>query len=168
MSDPKVAPPCWRLAAHVAIDPPPESWRDALALRLGQRPRRIGVWAELALYGARQCLDAASESALPPDARVRVASLTGARSATHASMDQFRAGLLPLPFNFMQSQSALMLAALGSALDWQGDASFMVCRDTAGWQRLALQGAGDGGALLGWVEERGDALTTEWWRWVRA
>lgn len=168
MSDAKAAPPGWRLAAHVAIDPPPEGWRDALAQRLGQRPRRIGLWAELALYGACECLDAAGEAALPPGARVRIASLTGARSATQASMDPFRAGLLPLPFDFMQSQPALMLAALGSALDWQGDASFMVCRDADIWQRLALQGPGAAGALLGRVEERGEALATEWWRWMPA
>ncbi|RYY52962.1 MAG: hypothetical protein EOO24_64695, partial [Comamonadaceae bacterium] len=84
-----------KLAAHIVLAPPPADWRDALAARLGQRPRRIGVWAELALHGARQCLDAAGEPALQPDARVRVMSFSGARSATHASMDAFRAGLLP-------------------------------------------------------------------------
>lgn len=162
------APTGWRLAAHVRIDPPPAGWRSALATRLGQRPRRIGLWAELALYGARQCVDAAGEPALPAGARVRVASLGGAQGATHASMDQFRSGLLPLPFDFMQSQPGLMLAALGSALDWQGDASFMVCRDMQVWQGLALRGAGPQGALLGRLEENGDALVTEWWRWLPA
>ncbi|RYY54367.1 MAG: hypothetical protein EOO24_63765 [Comamonadaceae bacterium] len=83
-------------------------------------------------------------------------------------MDSFRAGLLPLPFDFMQSQPSLMLAALGAALDWQGDASFMMCRDTEAWQRLALQGADAGGALLGRVEAHGETLATEWWRWVPA
>lgn len=158
----------FRLAAHIALAPPTEGWRDALAVRLGQRPRRIGLWAELALHGARQCLDATGETALPPGARVRVASLSGPRNATQASMDQFRSGLLPLPFHFMQSQPGLMLAALGAALDWQGDASFVVCRDGEAWQRLALQGAGPEGALLGHVEEHGEALATEWWRWVPA
>lgn len=158
----------WKLAAHIVLAPPPEGWRDALAVRLGQRPRRIGLWAELALHGARQCLDTAGEAALPPNARVRVTSFSGARGATQASMDQFRAGLLPLPFDFMQSQPSLMLAALGAAMDWQGDASFMVCRDTEAWQRLALQGADAGGALLGRVEAHGETLATEWWRWVPA
>ncbi|RYY95605.1 MAG: hypothetical protein EOO24_22575, partial [Comamonadaceae bacterium] len=90
----------FRLVAHTVLTPPPEGWRDALAVRLGQRPRRIGLWAELALHGARQCLDTAGEAALPPNARVRVTSFSGARGATQASMDSFRAGLLPLPFDF--------------------------------------------------------------------
>lgn len=156
----------WRLAAHVRLDPPPFDWRGALATRLGHRPRRIGHWAELALYGARQCVDAAGEAALPAGARLRVTSLSGARGAMAASMDQFHAGLLPLPFDFMQSQPALMLAALGSALDWQGDASFMVCRDAKLWQTLALHGTGSDGALLGRIEERDGTLVTEWWRWL--
>lgn len=161
----KPSRPDWRLVSHLRIDPPPAGWRDELAVRRGQRPRRIGLWAELALYGARQCLDAAGETALPPGARIRVASWSGARSATQASMDSFRAGLLPLPFDFMQSQPALMLAALGAALTWHGDASFMVCRDAQAWHALALNGASADGALIGRMEQHGDSLATEWWRW---
>lgn len=40
------------------FQPVPSDWRDQLVLRLEQRPRRLGTWAELALYGALQCLDA--------------------------------------------------------------------------------------------------------------
>ncbi|MEJ8853946.1 hypothetical protein WKW79_05170 [Variovorax robiniae] len=157
--------PGWRLAAHVVADPPPTGWRDALAARLGARPRRIGVWAELALYGAWQCLDAAGESALPPGARLRVASLSGPQTATRDSMTQLRTGL-PMPFDFMQSQSGLMLAALAKGLGWQGDASFMVCRDVSLLMRVASSGAGPDGLLLGWIEQDGDALRGEWWRWL--
>ncbi len=51
--------------AHVAIDPLPADWRDQLAARLGARPRRLGAWTELAMFGALRCLDAAGETALP-------------------------------------------------------------------------------------------------------
>jgi len=64
----------WRVLAHVKLDPLPADWRERLAVRLGQRPRRIGTWAELALYGARLCLDAAQETALPALAQLRVAA----------------------------------------------------------------------------------------------
>lgn len=164
-SDPIIAG--WRLAAHVALDPPAPDWRDALALRLQQRPRRIGLWAELALWGARQCLDVAGEASLAAGARLRVASLSGAQSATRASVGQLHTGSL-MPFAFMQSQPGLMLAALGQVLDWQGDASFAVGRDAPALLRLALRGAGPEGLLFGWVEENGETLRSEWWRWLPA
>ena len=157
--------PGWRLAAHVVSNPPLPDWRHALARRLGARPRRIGVWAELALHGAWQCLDAAGESALPVGARLRVASLSGPQTATRDSMTQLRTGL-PMPFDFMQSQSGLMLAALAKGLGWQGDASFMVCRDASLLMRVATCGAGPDGLLLGWIEQDGEALRGEWWRWL--
>lgn len=34
----------------------PADWRERLVARLGQRPRRLGTWTELALYGALECL----------------------------------------------------------------------------------------------------------------
>lgn len=155
----------WHTTAHFVADPPPPDWRDALALRLGERPRRIGIWAELAIYGARACLDAANEPVLPAEARLRVASLSGAMSATRATALQCVRGLLPMPFSFMQSQPSQMLAAVGQSLMWQGDGSFVVCRDADALLRLAQQGAGPAGLLYGRVEQ-GEALRTEWWRLV--
>lgn len=32
--------------------PPPADWHEQLAQMLGAKPRRIGTWAELGLYGA--------------------------------------------------------------------------------------------------------------------
>ena len=93
----------WHTLAHVVADPLPADWRDQLAKRLGQRPRRIGPWAELALYGARLCLDAAQEPALAAGAQMRVASLSGPVSAARTITEQARTGLL-MPFAFMQSQ----------------------------------------------------------------
>uniref|UniRef100_UPI000D470D51 hypothetical protein n=1 Tax=unclassified Variovorax TaxID=663243 RepID=UPI000D470D51 len=163
------APRGWRMAAHAVAHPPPADWRDDLALRIGRRPRRVGLWTELAMYGARCCLDAAGEPALPAGARIRVASRRGAWRATHAGLAQLDAGL-PMPFTFMQSQPALMLAEVGRCLDWQGDASFMLCRDPQRLVQLSASGAGPQGLLFGIVEEERDGATacTEWWRLVPA
>lgn len=157
----------WRTVAHVVAHPPPDDWRDALATRLGRRPRRVGLWTELAMYGALRCLDAAGEAALPTGARLRVTSRRGAWEATRAGLAQLDAGL-PMPFTFMQGQPALMLAEVGRCLDWQGDASFMLCRDLARPLALSQLGAGRDGLLFGVVEETfGDVPPrSEWWRLV--
>ena len=159
----------WRTAAHFVAHPPPDEWRDDLARRIDRRPRRVGLWTELAMYGARCCLDAAGEAALPADARLRVASLRGAWEATQAGLSQLDTGL-PMPFTFMQSQPALMLAEVGRCLEWQGDASFMLCRDTQRLLALSKLGAARGGLQFGTVEEahEGEPLRTEWWRLVPA
>jgi hypothetical protein len=150
----------WRVLAHVAVDPLPADWREQLAQRLGHRPRRIGAWAELALYGARLCLDEAGEISLPVGARLRVASLSGPINATRAVAAQAETGL-PMPFNFMQSQASQMLAALSQHLAWQGDARFVTCRDPQAVLQLAQAEGGDSGVLFGWVEED---RRSEWWR----
>lgn len=155
----------WRTVAHFVAAPPPADWRDWLATRLRQRPRRLGAWAELALYGARQCLDAAGEATLPPQALLCVASLSGSVSATRATVEQCRDGL-PMPFSFLQSQPSQMLAALCQHLAWQGDARFVVSRDPQAVLRLAQIESGSAGLLLGWVEEGAAAARTEWWRLV--
>jgi hypothetical protein len=82
---------------------------------------------------------------------------------------QLDAGL-PMPFTFMQSQPALMLAEVGRCLDWQGDASFMLCRDPQRLLQLAKLGAAPEGLLFGMVEEERDdePPRTEWWRLVPA
>ena len=163
------SPTVWRTVSHFVVHPPPEDWRDELARRIGRRPRRVGLWTELAMYGARLCLDAAGEAALPQAARLRVASMRGAWGATHAGLDQLDTGL-PMPFTFMQSQPALMLAEVGRCLEWQGDASFMLCRDPQRLLELSKLGAARDGLLYGIVEEaRNDELPrSEWWRLVPA
>lgn len=159
----------WCTAAHFVVHPPPADWREDLARRIGRKPRRVGLWTELAMYGARCCLDAAGESALPAGARIRVSSQRGAWGATHAGLAQLDAGL-PMPFTFMQSQPALMLAEVGRCLDWQGDASFALCREPARVLRLAKLGASRDGLLFGIVEEErnGEPARSEWWRLVPA
>jgi hypothetical protein len=153
----------WHTVAHVAVEPLPEDWRASLAERLGQRPRRIGPWAELALYGARLCLDAAGEPTLPAGTQLRIASRLAPMAAARAIAEQARVGL-PMPFAFMQSQPSQMLAALSQHLAWQGDARFSLCRDPHAALQLAQQdGHMTGSLLVGWVEED---RRTEWWRLV--
>lgn len=162
--------PSWLTVAHFVAEPPEPGWRDALAARLGQRPRRIGSWAELALYGARQCLDAAGEATLPMGAALRVASVYGPQDATRSSIEQCCNGL-PMPFGFLQSQPSQMLAALSQHLNWQGDARFVVSRSREAMLAQArCEADTPAGLLLGWVEEANEAqprvMRTEWWRLV--
>jgi len=42
----------WKITGRTQPGALPADWRAQLATRLGQRPRRMGVLAELALYGA--------------------------------------------------------------------------------------------------------------------
>lgn len=156
-------PEGWRTTTHPRALP--ADWHARLCERLGQRPRRLGGWAELALYGARACLDAAGEDSLPHGALLVVASLRGAVDATRAAIAQTAASGLPKPFTFLQSQPSQMLAALCQHLRWDGDARFMLTRDRATLERLALLESGPGGVLLGWVDE-GPQAGSEWWRLV--
>jgi hypothetical protein len=142
----------------------PEDWRNQLATRLGQRPRRIGMLAELALYGALGCVDAAQETALPVDVLLRVCSLRGAAAAIGQVLEQNREDL-PMPFSFLQSQTSQILPALASALNWQGDAAIIVARDRMQLAQLAAHQAGANGMLLGWVEE--SPGQSEWLRLIR-
>jgi hypothetical protein len=103
----------------------PADWREQLVVRLGQRPRRIGVWAELALYGARLCLDEHLLEQLPDNAALRVVSTTGPSQALAHAWQACAENTLPMPFDFLQSQPSQMLVALCQHLQWQGDALFM-------------------------------------------
>jgi hypothetical protein len=136
---------------------PPADWRDQLAKRLGHRPRRIGILAELALYGALDCLETAKETALPADVMVQVCSLRGSVSAISQVLEQNREGL-PMPFSFLQSQTSQILPALAAALSWQGEA-----RNPMDLALLACQRSDGAGMLLGWVEEM-NPVRTAWLR----
>jgi hypothetical protein len=154
----------WLERARFVADPLPADWREQLARRLGQRPRRLGPWAEQAVYGARECLAQAGETALPEGAVLRLASFSGPRSTTRTIALQAAEGL-PMPFAFMQSQASHALAALSAHLGWCGDARFVLQRDRAALRTLAELEASAAGAtslLFGWVEE--DRSTD--WRWL--
>jgi len=142
--------------------PPPADWREQLAARLGSRPRRIGIWAELALYGALECLADAGEEVLPKNAKLLVASHKGPLAATQAVLEQEREGL-PMPLTFLQTQPSQMLAVLAAHLGWSGDACFIAARHPHAVLRLAAAQSGAQGVLLGWVDEDGDGSSV----WLR-
>jgi hypothetical protein len=156
----------WHTLAHHRAPPPPD-WHARLCARLGQRPRRLGGWAELAVYGARMCLDQAQEETLASGALLCVASLRGPVAATQAAIAQMGSGGMPMPFSFLQSQHGQMLAGLCLHLHWQGDARFVLSRDEPALLNLAQRESGPAGLLLGWVDE-GASLRSEWWRMVPA
>ncbi|HMS27176.1 MAG TPA: hypothetical protein PKC80_07355 [Burkholderiaceae bacterium] len=108
-----------------APKPVPDNWRDQLASHLGQRPRRVGVWAEVALFGALECLANHGLKQLPTHAVLRVASQYGPTEAIALAWQACAENGLPMPFDFLQSQPSQMLAALSQYLKWVGDAKFI-------------------------------------------
>jgi hypothetical protein len=132
--------------------PPPADWREQLAQMLGEKPRRIGSWAELGLYGALRCMADAGEKALPQDAQLWLASRRGTYAATGIVLDQLCEDL-PMPLAFLQTQPNQLLAQLASQLDWQGQACFVAGAGPEALLRLAAAQSGKAGLLLGWVDE---------------
>lgn len=142
--------------------PPPADWREQLAHLLGAKPRRIGTWAELGLYGALRCMADAGEKALPPDAILLLTSRRGTYVATGAALEQMRDDVL-MPLTFLQTQPSQLLALLAAQLDWTGPACFLAAAQPQDMLRLATVQAGAGGALLGCVDET-DGGFTNWLR----
>lgn len=163
MPEPMPEPRC--LAQRTG--PVPADWRAALAVRLAHKPRRLGAWAELALWGARGCLDAAGLEALPARARLQVMSLSGPAEALRAGVAAL-ASSLPAPYTFLQSQPLVGLAAMARWLhggDWRGDALVVNARDEALLTTLARAAAQRTPVLQGRVE-LGATLRSDWWLWV--
>jgi len=135
--------------------PPPADWREQLAQKLGAKPRRIGAWAELGLYGALCCMADAGETTLPQDALLLLTSRSGTHAATGIALEQMREGL-PMPLTFLQTQPSQLLAMVSAQLNWEGHACFFAGARAQALLRLAEAQAGDGGALIGWVDDVGD------------
>jgi len=142
--------------------PPPTDWREQLAVMLGEKPRRIGDWAELGLYGALRCMADAGETTLPHDTVVILASEHGPHAATIAALEQMHDDL-PMPLTFLQTQPSQLLALLAARMRWQGNASFLAGTELQSMLFLAATQAGSGGLLLGWVDEMDGGLT----HWLR-
>lgn len=142
--------------------PPPADWRERLAQMLGAKPRRIGTWAELGLYGAMCCMAQAGEKALPPNAQIWLGSWRGTYAATATVLDQLRDDL-PMPLAFLQTQPSQLLALLAAQLEWSGNACFVAGTEPQALLRLASAQAGTDGLLLGWVDEM-DGGATNWLR----
>ena len=141
----------WRITGRLFATPPAD-WRVQLATRLGQRPRRIGAWVELALWGARQCLDQAGEENLPAGALLSLSSLKGPDIALRNALEQAVEGI-PMPIIFLNSQPSQALPALAQYLGWQGNGRCLTTRDPVLALQLACLEAGREGVLVGWVEE---------------
>jgi hypothetical protein len=141
---------------------PSADWREQLAARLGSRPRRIGAWAELGLYGALLCMEDAGEATLPQDALVMLTSRHGNHMATSTALEQMRSDL-PMPLTFLQTQPSQLLALLAARLDWTGNACFFAHAHLKDLLRLAAAQTGAGGALLGCVDEVNGGSTS----WLR-
>ncbi len=90
----------------------PHDWREALAAMLGQRPRRIGIWAETGLYGALACMRDAGEATLATGAIVRIRSLAGPMAAILQTLQTIAQDGMAMPFAFLQSQPGQLPAIL--------------------------------------------------------
>lgn len=157
----------WHRLGFCCWQPPAADWRPALARRLGQKPRRLGVWAELALAGALSCLDQAGEKTLPAKALLSLSSLSGPHAVLHDSLHGL-ASELPMPIAFLQSQPGQVLPVLAQHLGWSGDGRCLASREPLAALRLACGEADPAaGFLLGWVDET-DGGRSVWLRAVAA
>jgi hypothetical protein len=142
--------------------PPPADWRKQLAQMLGAKPRRIGIWAELGMYGALCCMADADEKTLPQDAQIWLGSRRGTYAATATVLEQLREDL-PMPLAFLQTQPSQLLALLAAQMDWKGHACFAAGANPLDLLLLAAAQAGEAGLLLGMVDEM-DGGSTNWLR----
>jgi hypothetical protein len=142
--------------------PPPADWREQLAQMLGAKPRRIGTWAELGLYGALRCMADAGEKTLPPEAQIWLGSRRGTYAATDIVLNQLREDL-PMPLAFLQTQPSQLLALLAAQTDWKGHACFVAGAEPQAILRLAAAQTGKDGVLLGWLDEM-DGGVSNWLR----
>lgn len=151
----------YRVSARF-VQPVSADWRERLAARLGARPRRLGRWAELGLFGALECLH--PHNTLPTNTALLLSSRHGPSPAMQEAMAQVRDGL-PLPLTFLQIQPSQLLAALSAQLHWRGDARFLTHPKPLVVLSAALALAQDHahGVLVGWVDE----ITGESSHWLR-
>jgi hypothetical protein len=152
----------FHISGRCLVTSPPPDWGEQLTQLLGSKPRRIGTWAELGLYGALRCMADAGETTLPQDAIVMLTSRRGTYAATSAALEQMHNDL-PMPLTFLQTQPGQMLALLAAQMNWRGNACFFAGARLQDLLRLAAAQAGDGGVLLGCVDEI-DGGSTHWLR----
>lgn len=144
-----------------SLAPLPPDWRERLAAMLGAKPRRIGNWAELGLYGALSCLAEAGERELPPGALLLLGSRRGTYVPTGQVLEQMRDDL-PMPLTFLQTQPSQLLALLAAQMRWRGQALFIAGGSPEALLRLAAAQSGSAGVLLGWVDE--ESASSHWLR----
>jgi len=142
--------------------PPLPDWRERLSGMLGARPRRMGTWAELGMYGALSCLADARETSLAPDALLMLGSRRGTCIPTRQALEQMRDDL-PMPLTFLQTQPSQVLASLAAQMHWRGHAEFIAGGTPQALLHLAAAQCGRAGMLLGWVDET-DGGSSRWLR----
>jgi hypothetical protein len=150
------------ISGRCVAAPPPADWREQLTKMLGAKPRRIGTWAELGLYGALHCMADAGEKTLPQGAQIWLGSRRGTFAATDIVLTQLREGL-PMPIAFLQTQPSQLLARLAAQTDWKGHACFVAGAELQALLRLAAAQAGKDGVLLGLLDEM-DGGVSNWLR----
>ncbi|MDR2000102.1 MAG: hypothetical protein LBP94_01020 [Zoogloeaceae bacterium] len=150
------------IAGRCSETPPAADWRERLTKMLGEKPRRIGLWAELGLYGALSCMAAAGESTLPDGALLLAGSRSGTQAATRAVLGQMKTDL-PMPLTFLQTQPSQLLTQLAACLNWQGNACFLAGASLAELQEWAVLQMGPAGALIGWLDDA-EGGSIEWLR----
>ena len=152
----------WRITGRQFAAPPPD-WRAQLATRLGQRPRRLGEWVELGLWGARQCLDQSGEEKLPANALLSLSTLNGPDIALRSALAQQAVDSVPMPITFLNSQPSQALPALAQYLGWLGNGRCLTTREPSLALQLACLEAGREGVLAGWVDEGAPGISI----WLR-
>jgi len=150
------------IRGRCVASPPPPDWREQLAGMLGAKPRRIGNWAELGLYGALSCLADAGETSLPPDTLLTLGSRRGTYMPTAQVLEQMHDDL-PMPLTFLQTQPSQLLALLAAQMRWRGSAQFIAGGTPPALLQLASAQCGAAGVLLGWVDEM-DGGSSLWLR----
>lgn len=150
------------VSGRCIAEPPPADWPEQLVQLLGSKPRRIGGWAELGLYGALRCMADSGEKTLPPDAILLLTSRRGTYAATGKALAQMQEDAL-MPLTFLQTQPSQLLALLAAQMDWTGHACFLAAAQPQDVLRLVDAQAGSGGALLGYVDET-QGGTSNWLR----
>lgn len=148
--------------AQCCLELTPEAARDAIRARLGQLPRRLGPFAELALAGL---------CALPdwpePGCALILGTASGPRAETCQVLDDLSAGIPVMPFGFIQSQIGVSLAALSAQCPGLARASAVFACDgfwpeaeaiACGWLAQGMPAV-----YAGFVEARGEAAGLSAW-----
>lgn len=151
----------WQIESRSHAQLYTEDWHARLVALLGYRPRRVSLFAESLMFGALDCLSRANDT----PRIIRLNSLNGAQQATLKSVFMCQTEL-PMPFTFLQSQVSQALAALVSALKWQGDASIVMTEHFTDFVHMTLLDSQHHSILLGHADELMDECDNSRNHWL--
>lgn len=142
--------------------PLPDGWPEQLTALLGAKPRRMGEWAQMALYGALSCVERARDKSLLRAAgQLVLLSRRGTKTATTHALAEMQEGL-PMPLTFLQTQPSQLLASLVNVMGWQGGAVFLGGADPVQALWLVSAQIPEGGAVLLGVAEVEEGGRSDW------